>query len=82
MLFFSPLANFDWQIANAVSTTASTGFDLNGGAVKDACMKLRQSLITNLKEAAPKDSEALQYFEEHGVWYTPGPNGKNYWKEV
>ena len=38
------------QIANATSTGASTGSDLNGGAVKVACSKLRERLLELLKQ--------------------------------
>ena len=65
-----------------MSTGASTGSDLNGGAVKDACRKLRESLEENLERNAEADSEALQFWKRHKKWYTPGPDGKNYWKEV
>ena len=70
------------QIANAVSTSASTSADLNGGAVKDACMKLRRSLESLLKSQA-KHSESthlLKHWKEHGSWYKPGE--KNYWPDV
>ena len=38
------------QIANATSTGASTGSDLNGGAVKAACSELRERLLKLLKQ--------------------------------
>lgn len=38
------------QIANAIGTLASTGSDLNGGAVKVACSKLRERLLALLKQ--------------------------------
>ena len=71
-----------------MSTAASTSADLNGGAVKDACIKLRKSLESLLKSQAKqlehteskKYNHLLQHWKEHGSWYKPG--GRNYWPDV
>lgn len=74
------------QIANAVNTAASTGADLNGGAVKNACATLRRNLEIFLSEEAEKPecvkSELLQHWKRNGSWYKSGGNGYNYWPEV
>lgn len=50
--------------------------------MKDACKKLKENLENYLTKAkaGPNDSEALDYWKQHGKWYTPG--GKDYWKAV
>ena len=68
------------QIANAANTGASTGADLNGGAVKDACKKLRQNLEACLQTEAPENYPALKYWKKHGKWYIP--DDMNHWKDV
>jgi xanthine dehydrogenase/oxidase len=42
-----------YDVANAPSTGASTGTDLNGGAVWEACSKLRQRLVGFCKATPP-----------------------------
>ena len=60
------------QIANATSTGASTGADLNGGAVKIACSNLRERLVKFLKS------------EEKNPWFKTDQDQGNPtpWKEV
>ena len=74
------------QIANAVSTAASNGADLNGGAVKDACTKLRHSLekFLTLQSKKPEGSKSklLQHWDKYGSWYQPGDDSYNCWPDV
>ena len=85
----NPFPAYCVQIANAPNTGASTGADLNGGAVKDACVKLHQNLkaflnneADNLTDKSESEVQLLQHWKKNGSWYKPGDNGYNLWSEV
>jgi CO/xanthine dehydrogenase Mo-binding subunit len=57
-------------IVNAPATAASTGFDLNGGAVATACRTLRTRLESFLEErAANGDGEKVAYWRANWRHY-------------
>ncbi len=60
-------------VPNASSTGASTGTDLNGGAVKLACQEIRNRLVAFCKDNA--DNPKLKNWEDKETW-------KNIWPDI
>ena len=75
------------QVPNAPSTGASTGSDLNGGAVKNACETLRIRLEEFLDKLAKKPEETFNSYRGDSKmlleqWKSGDRSWKGHWPAV
>ena len=66
------------QVPNAPSTGASTGSDLNGGAVKDACEVLKRRLEKFMDDLV-ETADMAAYKEKEKEFILQWKNGNRSW---